>query len=104
MKIRILPSINAVYFWIYMEKFLLSTTNSKRESMYWDCNGRILKFLIPWLYRNPHQHLCSCSYLNCNTKQATINYNYFQFTVHDLLHTVSVQLAHHYVTGQIIYP
>ena len=27
------------------KRFLLSTTNSKRESMYWDCNGRILKCL-----------------------------------------------------------
>lgn len=49
-------------------------------------------------------YVCSCKCLNCNTKQATINSNYFQFTVHDLLHTVSVQLAHHYVTGQMIYP
>jgi hypothetical protein len=30
--------------------------------------------------------------------------NYFQFTIHHLLHTVSVQLIHHYVSDQIIYP
>ena len=27
------------------KRFLLSTTNSKRECIYWDCNGRILKCL-----------------------------------------------------------
>jgi hypothetical protein len=45
MKVKILSSINALYFWICIKKFLLSTTNVKRESTYWDCSGRILRCL-----------------------------------------------------------
>jgi len=52
MKVRILPSIKTVYFWINMGKVLLFTMNNKRKSIYWDCNGNILNFLNSPLHKS----------------------------------------------------